>query len=529
MTVAEQVRPTALPLTMASAAVRALAWCEARRLLRHPAVLVSLALCLTVWAYPTASGLTEYPVLHEEDQVLQLELLLPAAGVLLASHMAVVRAAREGTAAWLATLVLTPAQRVAAHLLALLPVVALVATLAGIRFCWLALLPGAVSSPSAAELATGPALVLITGALGVLIGTVTRSIAAGPITLVVLGLVTIAEALFGYMASPWRRLDLIDSDFGSGDSLPAELMDRPAELHLLYLLLLTIAFGALALLRSGHRGRVVSGTAVLALVGVIATGAAQLRPLPESVSAARKRAEEAPAALHTCVRKGVVTYCAFPEFIDRHRQWSQITDGIVRRVPDSARPEPITVRQRLAPITTPGPGVVVEARPNRWAEDDRRAGTPGAVSVGTHWGNGSDAADDDVSGYATALARRIIEGPSEANGEAVCGGRGILTVWLAGQATKESESAIRSLLVRHYGMVIGFGGMLETTAVESPDVNLALKLLDRPADEVGEVVERHWDKLTHPATTSAQAARILDVPPPAAIDSTEKSIYSCPH
>lgn len=528
MTVTEQIRPLTLPLAMTSPSVRALARYEARRLLRHPAVLVSLALCLTAWVYPTASGLTEYPVLHDEDRVLQLQLLLPAAGVLLASHLAVIRAAREGTAAWLGTLVLTPAQRVAAHLLALLPVVAVIAALAGIRFGWLALLPGAVSSPSAAELATGPALVLITGTLGVLVGTLTRSMAAGPITLVVVGLTIVAEALFGYTASPRRRLGLIASDLEGLSAVPPALLDRPAGLHLLYLLLLTVVLGALALLRSGQRGAVVRGTAALALVGALAAGAAQLRPLPESVSAARKQALEAPAALHTCVRKGVVTYCAFPEFIDRHRQWSQAADGILRRVPDRARPQHITVRQRVEPIATTSDGVVrMEA--NRWVEDDRRAGTPGAVSVGTDWGNGSDLGDDDMSGFATGLARHIVAGPPEDTRKPVCGGRGVVTVWLAAQTTQESETALRATLERHYGLLIGFGGLLETTAVESRDVTIALALLERPADEVGKAVRQHWDKLTHPATTSTQAARILDAPAPAPVTATEETIYPCPH
>lgn len=528
MTMTEQARPTTSPLTTASASVRALAWFEARRLLRHPAVLVSLALCLIAWGYPTASGITEYPVLHDEDRLLQLELLIPAAGVLLASHLAVTRPAREGTAAWLGTLVLTSAQRTAAHLLALLPVVALVATLAGIRFGWLALLPGAVSSPSAAELATGPALVLITGVLGVLIGTMTRSLAAGPITLVLLGLSVIGEAIFKYTDSPWRRWGLIASDSEGRGTLPTALLDRPAGLHLLYLLLLTVVLGAAALLRSGQRGPVVRGIAVLALVGTLAAGAAQLRPAPASVSTANKQAVEAPAVLHTCVRKGVATYCAFPEFIDRHQQWAQVADGMLHRIPDRARPEHLAVRQRVEAIV-PENEVFMEIGPDHWAEDDRRAGTPGAITVGTDWGNGTDQADDDVSGFVTALARRLIEGPSEGEPGTVCGGRGILTVWLAGQATEESEIAIRSTRERQTGLTVDFGSFLGSTAVEHNDVTIALTLLDRPADEVGAVVKRNWDKLTHPATTTAQAARILDVPAPAPASSTEKSITSCAH
>ncbi|MFI1015288.1 ABC transporter permease [Streptomyces sp. NPDC020965] len=508
--------PTA-PLT----GIRALARAEARRLLRHPALLVALALCIGLWGYETVvSGASDFPVLHDQDRYLQLQLLLVAAGVFLAVHLAVLRPARDGTDAWFRTLVLEPWQRAAAHLLAVLPAVALVAVLAGARTVWLALLPGAVGTPSAAELAAGPAVVLLAGALAVLIGTLSTSVAAGPITLGVLGIATVVGGMFVF--SPWRWWGLIAVEDGHRSGLPSELLGRPAALHLLYLLLLAAAFGAVALLRTGLRGPAVRITTALAVAGALATGAAQLLPVPDSVTEARDRAVNAPSADQRCVRKERITYCAFPEFLDRHREWSRVVDGILRRVPAAAQREHYVVRQRIAPLPSSG-GIFNGTLPKEsWADDDRRAGTPGAIVVGTGWGNGDDSATDDTSGFATSFALRVVRGGAAGGRpaadrpgtELVCGGPGIVSFWLAAQAAPETAPALRSMLKRSWGDV-GFGGTLAMARVERGDAETAMKLLDLPAAEVRAKVAGSWTELTDPATTSTRAAQLLGVSAPA--------------
>ncbi|MGV9877974.1 ABC transporter permease [Streptomyces sp. NPDC003006] len=524
------VAETTIESPSPAASVRALARSEALRLLRHPALLGSSALCVCLWVYETVvAGSSDYPVLHDEDRYLQVELLLVAAGTFLATHLAVLRPARDGTDAWFQALVLERWQRVAAHLLAVLPAVILAAVLAGLRTLWLALLPGAVGTASAAELATGPVLVLFAGALAVLSGTVSRSVALGPITVGVLGVATVTGSLAVHSGVRWWGLIAIEDDTHA--SLPSELLARPAALHLLYIALVSVVLAAAALLRSGLRGgrRPVQAVLAVALVGTLGAGAAQLRSVPDSVTAARERAATAPSGDQRCVRREEVTYCAFPEFLDRSKEWSEVADGILRRVPESARDRHYTVRQHVTPFVTSGGFGQDDVPVEQWAADDRRAGTPGAVVVGTDWGNGDDAANDATSGLATAFAQRVVQGRTPSTGSPaldqplVCGAQGIVTLWLAAQATPETAPAIRDRMDRNFGGLVTFGfGPLTTMDAELADTDTALRLLDRPADDVAAALARHWQVLTDPDTTSTRAADLLGIRGPVTDPATEK-------
>ncbi|MHC5905896.1 ABC transporter permease [Streptomyces sp. S6] len=522
-----------------AAGVRALARTEARRLLEHPALLGSLALCLGLWIYTTAvSGSTDYPVLHDEDRYLQSQLLVLAAGTFLAMHLAVLRPAREDTDAWFQALVLQPWQRAAAHLLAVIPAVVLTTVLVGARMLWLSLLPGAVGSPSPGELAAGPASVLLAGTLAVLIGTITTSVAAGPIVLGLVGIATVVAGLAPF--SGWRWWGPVALEDSSHSSLPSGLLYRPAGRHLLYLLLLAAAVAVAAVLRSGLRTRAVHVTFALALAGAVTAGAVQSRPTPNSVTAAREHALKSPADEQRCVHQGQFTYCAYPEFVDRHRQWSKVVEGVLRRAPERLRAEKYAVRQHVGSFTKSTGLSRVQIPLDSWAEDDRRAGTPGAVVVGTDWGNGSDSGDDATIGLAVAFAERLVEGnapedsgtrqggPVGGAGSMVCGSRGVVMLWLAAQATRETGSALRSQLDRSFGGLVHFGN-LTMIRTRRADAETALRLLDQPAAQVGNKVSRHWDELTAPDTTSAQAARLLGVHAPATSDADEGEAPLCAH
>ncbi|MDX3385346.1 ABC transporter permease [Streptomyces niveiscabiei] len=528
-----------MPLTITgpAAGIRALARVEARRLLKHPALLGSLALCLGLWIYTTVvSGSTDYPVLHDEDRYLQSQLLVPAAGTFLAMHLAVLRPSREDTDAWFQALVLQPWQRAVAHLLAVIPAVVLTALLGGARMLWLSLLPGAVGSPSPSELATGPALVLLAGTLAVLTGMITRSVAAGPIVLGLVGIATVVAGLAPF--SGWRWWGPVALEDSSRSSLPSGLLYRPAVWHLLYLLLLAAAVAVVAVLRSGLRTRVVQVAFALALVGAVAAGAIQLRPTPDSVTAAREHALKSPADEQRCVHQGQLTYCAYPEFVDRHQQWSKVVEGVLRWAPERVRAEKYTVRQHVGPFTESTGLSRIQIPVDSWAEDDRRAGTPGAVVVGTDWGNGSDSGDDATIGLATAFAERLVEGSApEGSGtrqggpvggveSMVCGSRSVVMLWLAGQATQETGTALRSQLDRSFGGLVHFG-KLTMIRTRRADAETALRLLDQPTNQVGNKVNRHWDELTDPDTTSAQAAQLLGVRAPAAPTADEGEAPLC--
>ncbi|MFF2409085.1 hypothetical protein [Streptomyces sp. NPDC058092] len=362
-------RPGGRTESGARSATCSLARTEAVRLLRHPAVLVAFALYAAQWAYSAYSGNESYPVLQDEDRYTQLPLLLIAAGALLAANLAALRPHRHGTDAMFDLLVLAPWWRTCAQLLSLLPLAALSAAVAGARIGYAAAQDAAVGRPSGAELATGPLVVLLAGAIGVLAARLVRSVAAGPLMVAGLGVATVVGAL--QAQSDWRWWGLVAVEDENQAPLPSALMYRPAGWHLLYLAALLALVAAVALLRSGRHVTTGFGAVTgLALALAVVAGCVQLRGVPDEVSRARAAAEQAPSAQQVCGTRGSVDYCAFPEFAVRSRQWARVAEGVLRWVPQEAREKRYVVRQHIVPAT-PAP-LPLES----WAADDRAAGLP---------------------------------------------------------------------------------------------------------------------------------------------------------
>ncbi|MFE2292170.1 ABC transporter permease [Streptomyces sp. NPDC059452] len=498
----------------AGAATRTLARAEAVRLLRHPAVLAAFALYLVQWAYAGYSGDDRYPVLHDEDRYTQLSLLLIAAGTLLAANLAALRSYRHGTDAMFDLLVLPPWRRTWAQLLALLPVAALSAVLAGARIGYAAAQDAAVGTPSVVELATGPLVVLLAGAIGVFMARVVRSVVAAPLTLAALGIVTVAGALQPTSGIRWWGLVGIEDE--TVPPLPTALLHRPASWHLLYLAALLILVAAVTVLRAGGRSTAFRATAGVALLAVLGTGFTQQRGLPDEVREARTAAENAPSSQQVCVERDDIGYCAFPEFRDRSRQWAEVTSGVLRRVPQAAREERYVVRQHVF-LSTVDTGVVPPLPVARWEADDRAAGTPGAVPVGTDWGTHSDLAGDHMLGFAGSFAHRVVTGeaPADAHSQAVCHARGAITLWLAVQATDGTRAAYDSLAARSFGgLSLNAFDAVTGLSISAREQDLVRTLLTRPDADVGAQVKQSWTELTAPDTTTDEAAAILGVPAP---------------
>ncbi|QOV37277.1 hypothetical protein IM697_02105 [Streptomyces ferrugineus] len=506
----------------AGAATRTLARAEAVRLLRHPAVLAAFALYLVQWAYSAYSGDDRYPVLHDEDRYTQVSLLLIAAGTLLGANLAALRPYRHGTDAMFDLLVLPPWRRTAAQLLALVPVTALSAVLSGARIGYAAAQDAAVGSPSVAELATGPLVVLLAGAIGVVAAHVVRSVVAAPLTLAALGIVTVAGALQSQSQVRWWGLVGIEDE--NAPPLPTALTHRPVGWHLLYLAALVVLVAAVAVLRAGGRSTAFRATAGVALLAVLGAGFAQQRGLPDEVREARETAENTPSSQQVCVESGGIDYCAFPVFKDRYRQWAEVTGGVLRWVPQAAREKRYAVRQHVF-LSTVDDGVVPPLPVARWAADDRAAGTPGAVPVGTDWGTHSDLAGDHMLGFAGGFAHRAVTGeaPADAGNQAICRARGAITLWLAVQATDGTRDAYHSLAGRSFGgLALNAFHAATGFSVNAREQDLVRTLLTRPDAEVGAKVKQSWAELTAPDTTTDQAAALLGVPaPPAAREGEE--------
>lgn len=515
--------------------VPALARVESVRLLRHPAMLCGLAACLALWGYALVTGdaANRYPVLQDSSRYIQAHLLLPAAGTLLAANLGVLRSRRHGVEPVYAVMVLGIRARTLAHLLAVVPAAVLCALVACARIGYLAARPGAVGTIQWGEVATGPAVVLLAGVLGVLTARLIASAAAAPLVLAVLAVFTLVAAVQN--SAGWRWLAVIAIENESAQPLPSALLGRPVGWHLLWLTALTAVFACAALLRGrpdgvpdGPRrgtGALWACTAAAAALALL-SGALQTRPLPDAVARARTVATEHPAREQKCEEQGDVTYCAFPEFTGRTKQWDGVVRGVLERTPDDVAKAPYAVRQRIFRAGLEEQKAV--PLPNAaWDADDRRAGTPKAVPVGTWWSAGSagtDAESDAVAEFSVLFAYRVVTGsvPDEPRLTTVCGSRAVLTLWLAAQATGESAAALRDLESRSSsGPVLLVLQSATGLDFESRETQFAKDLLTLPAERIGARVKAAWGELTAPGTSTDRAADLLGVSAPARLPADE--------
>jgi hypothetical protein len=182
-------------------AVLALARLETVRMLRHPVTVAAALFLAASWVSAWfAIGTTRYPVLQNLDRDSAIGMLVLLGGAaLIVGNLAVLRAQRDGTTGLSRVLILPDHARTVAHLLALLPLALVGAVLILARMAVLAICAPSAGHPNPYELAVGPAGVLLLGALGVLLGRLSRSAVAAPLALLVLlaGLVVLEPLAHG--------------------------------------------------------------------------------------------------------------------------------------------------------------------------------------------------------------------------------------------------------------------------------------------------------------------------------------------
>ncbi len=503
--------PPALDATAPRRAVIALARVEAVRLLRHPLTVVATLFLLGIWVSAWFTNeVNHYPVLQDVDRDSDLGMmLLLGAAALIAGNLAVLRAHRDGTTSLGQVLILPAPARTVAHLLAVVPVAAAGAVLILVRIAVLAVLTPAAGHPDPYEVATGPVTVLVLGALGVLLGRLTRSAIAAPLVLLVLlaSLVVLPLLADGGRAQ-WLQPVVAQGDPAFPAPVPAGLMARPAAAHVAYLLGLAGLLAVAALWRAGAGSRRAAIAAAVAVALTLAGGVLQAQPPDRGTLAARAAAMNHPSQHQTCRPLDGVTYCAFDGFTGWIPAWNTVVQAVLARVPAGARPSALTVRQRIVVLGSDGgvdPGAVAGA----WRADDRAAGTPNAVSASTRWGDSRSAVS-----LAALVADRIVSG---GEGDVGCGAAGVLVAWLAGQVSTQARTGLR-LLADHsngdrgavsFGEVGGPG-----FEVSQADVAVAMAVLARPAADIAARVQASWATLTAPGTTAAAAAQLLGVPAP---------------
>jgi len=525
-------------------AVLALAGVEARRLVRHP-VTVLVAVLYTGWWASSALVERDQPaaVLQEADIDTQFGVALVfGAGALLVTHLAATRWHRYPAGGVFDTLAMPRAQRAAALLMALVPLAVVATGTAVLRVAYLAALPTTVGTLSIAEIATAPAVVLLCGAVAVLVANWVRGVATGPILVLLLLVVTVLAT--GGSAVWWlapARMRLVPN---SGP-LPASLIGRPSTWHVVYVAALAVAVGAVSVALAARRdadvktpsgetpggetpggetpggespgsggfGRTVRvAPAVVAFVLAGSAGAAQFGAPDQAVRQRRAQDTSRPAAHQTCRNLDGITYCAFPEFVGWIPGWNALTRAVLRRAPASARSRVTALRQHVQVIDG---GLLPPPPVADWADDDRAHSTLTAVPVGTGWG--SPATDLTL---AARVADRLVTGdtPATETNHVTCGGRAVVTLWLAGQASARTRrwlAGARERTTPRGTVVIHEGSSWPGPVFQPADSAVVADLLRLPDDEVAARVNTHWVELTRPGTSTARAAALLGVPAPA--------------
>jgi hypothetical protein len=505
--------PPAVDATAPRRAAVALARVEAVRLLRHPLTVAATLFLLGFWVSAWFTNeVNHYPVLQDVDRDSDLGMmLLLGAAALIAGNLAVLRAHRDGTTNLGQVLILPAPARTLAHLLAVVPVAVLGGVLILARVAVLAVFTPAAGHPNPYELAIGPATVLVLGALGVLLGRLTRSPIAAPLTLLALlaSLVVLPLLAQGGRAQ-WLQPVVAQGDPTFPAPVPAALMARPAAAHVAYLLGLAGLFAVAAVWRAGAGRRRAAVAGLVAVALTVAGGVQQAQSPSRATLAARDAAMNHPSQHQTCRRLDGVSYCAFDGFAGWIPAWNTVVQAVLARVPSSARPPTLTVRQRIVVLGPDGgvdPGAVAAA----WRADDRAAGTPDAVTASTRWGDSQSAVS-----LAALVADAVVGGGT---GTVACGGAGVLVAWLAGQASTQTRTGLRLLAAHLHGdpRVVSFGEV-GGPGVDVPqaELDVAMAALARPAADIAARVQTSWATLTDPATTVAQAAQILGLPAPSA-------------
>jgi len=505
-------------------AMLALAWFDGSRLARRPVVVAALLVLCPLAYLANADPAWRFAVLYEADQWLQPLGLLLGGVVLIVSNLAVTRAHRDGATALLGVLNLPSSWRVGAHLVALLPLTAVAGLLVAGHIAVLAALDGSVGRPSVFELATGPAVVLLSGAAGVLLGRIVRGAFVAPLLTVVFVAYTIISLAMAPTSGPKPNWFVPVIGRAGGDPqfglppLPSDLMARPAGWHVLYLLGLTglVATSALLLARCRRGTAVVAAAASLLVIGV--AGAAQAGAPGRSDDATLIAVTQQPGVHQKCERIAPVTYCAFAGYEPWVKQWDIVARAVLRRTPAAVAKQPLAVRQRLDAYgysrpADPTPGAVSAPLPlERWRAEDQAAGIPNAITASTRWGDGWSEAS-----LAGRLAYELItrSGPGAQADE--CGARGVLVGWLAGQATPQTRAGLHRI-AEFSGGRIYFAEANFPTGIGLSDRVTALvwQLLDQPVEQIAARVRASWAELTAPETTIERAAQLLGVPAPPA-------------
>ncbi|GHC75720.1 ABC transporter permease [Streptomyces violaceochromogenes] len=474
-------------------AVLALALFESRRLLTRVPVLLAFAVYLgwTVWRAGRAWG--DYPALQDADRATQGAPMLVGLAVLVSVNQAALRSRRHGTERHFAVLLLPHWCRTAAHALSVVAAALVTAVCVAGQFGREALRPGAIGQGSVGELLVGPLTVLLFGLAGLLVAGLVRSALVAPLLVVLFLFLFLFFSGLDY-GSRWL-LPAVEEP--TSNTLPSDLMGRPAAWHALYLAGLALFLGLVAVLVAGGRKPAVLAGAAGALAMTLVGGVAQSGGDSPQLVKARERATVHPEQVQSCVRQDGSTYCAYPEWGPQVGDWAAVVDRVRSLAGGSAHGQDVVVRQRVdARYGLSGDAALDPLK------------RPHEVTVGTQWGG------NRVPEFSAAVAGVLIAGDEEA-ATSICDGRIVPLMWLAVGWESDPLAALRR--VRLNDTVTGSDSVLQPTNglyMTEAQTEVLRALLDLPRDEAAARVKDRWDDLTAPKITAARAAGLLGLPAP---------------
>lgn len=507
--------------------VRELAMVEAVRLLKHPAViiggLISLVMMVGVhWG--------EAPVWQRVSIGVAIPLTALGLGSILAAADMALRLWRTEDSEAIDVLVASPRVRTAGQIAALAAPVLLAVTLQAIYLVYV-LSQGPVGSISWWEIASGPAVVAVMAIYGLAAGRWFPTGATGSIAVLVFvaaqATLTLAKGLSWWALVPaWDMLSSMEGP-------PPELIFRPISIHVVYLLSLASALVCIALLRGRWRhGTLVPllGVAFSLGAGVVLGSGQRNEPSTVQVDA-RVAMYLGGDAAYTCDPRGLATYCAYPGYEGWIDEWAAAVAPVLAQLPDAAA-RPVEIRQY----------------PVRWMDtlqvDDgyrhnREFPYLGEdIRTGLWWGRGPGSLQTEAYPFGMALgvgawavglpsAPPVTTPPEPHYSACHVGdqGRGVVAVWLAGQSSETAHQHIHTVFGdyqrRFPGRFEEFSGWIGDaqpyswyrSAFSLSHFRYADQLLHKSHDEVASLIRDHWDTLTDPTSTVADAAEILGLDP----------------
>lgn len=478
----------------------------------------------------TAYGLsTREPQSFESSLVnrsweLQFLGLAGAAAALVMGSMAAVRHHQHGTTAQESACPEPAWARFTAQAIALLIASGLLSAVQVMGLLVEASSDEALSQIAWKEVANLPAILFLSGVVGLCAGAAFRSLAAVIPALVIVGVLTILGVLAPY---DWAQLMPTDvEDSFQVPPIPLALDAREAWGHAGWLLAIAaLLFACLCAVSAQGRARIswIAGGLVSVLLCSM-LGAQQLSAVALTDSKTWQSAYADPASLQECRMSEGMTLCSFDGFEHQTQAWSDVIASQLSFMPQDAVPTGLAVVQRLEAAKSAS-DLPPELPLSAWRRSDLARGLQDTIPVSTRWtGRSTDSyAQTQVLAFGLTTGHRLVTGRALSDERPgpifLCGGEGVLVGALAIVASPRVGQAHDVVMQHTVGMGLDQDVLGSSTVfmLGSREYALVAALRKLPRDQAGDVIRARWHELVQPNVSIDEAAAMLrlPVPPPA--------------